>query len=283
MQIAVLGATGLVGGHILRRLVARGERPLGVSRKPPHDSTGISWIKADLAVCKPLSLPPIDYLYSTVHPELTAKVIPQIEPSICKRAVLFTSTSILTKQNSEIESERRNLVRLAEGERQFIAICEARRLHWTVLRPTIIYAEGRDVNVTRISRFIHRFGFFPISGAGQGLRQPVHAADLAEGAISAALSDRAANKIYAVPGSEVLAYREMVGRVFDGMGKRRRIVQFPPALWRLAFLCASPFLPGANYAMGLRMSKDMVFDGSDAARDFGWNPRAFRPDFLSDV
>ena len=61
----------------------------------------------------------------------------------------------------------------------------------------------------------------------------------------------------------------MVGRVFDGMGRPRRIVSLPPALWKVAFICASPFLPGANFAMGARMSKDMVFDGAEAVRDFG--------------
>ena len=27
--------------------------------------------------------------------------------------------------------------------------------------------------------------------------------------------------------------------------------------------------------MGMRMMKDMTFDSTPAARDFGWNPRAF--------
>jgi hypothetical protein len=37
--------------------------------------------------------------------------------------------------------------------------------------------------------------------------------------------------------------------------------------------------PTANVAMGLRMMKDMTFDATPAATDFGWNPRAFRPVF----
>ncbi|MDO8971147.1 MAG: hypothetical protein Q7U74_10695, partial [Saprospiraceae bacterium] len=225
--------------------------------------------------------PPFDYLYSTVHPEITARALLRIAPAGIKRAVLFTSTSILTKSDSEVEFERLSLRRLAEGERQFIAACDAHHIEWTVLRPTIIYSEGLDVNVTRIHNVIKRFGFFPLSGSASGLRQPVHAADLAIGAIAAAASSAAANKIYAVPGKETLSYREMTGRIFDGMGKPRRLISLPPALWRFAFICARPLIPDANPAMGTRMSKDMVFDGSAATRDFGWNPREFHPNFKS--
>jgi hypothetical protein len=30
---------------------------------------------------------------------------------------------------------------------------------------------------------------------------------------------------------------------------------------------------------GIRMMKDMTFDAAPAKRDFGWNPRAFKPVF----
>ena len=43
----------------------------------------------------------------------------------------------------------------------------------------------------------------------------------------------------------------------------------------MAFVLAQPLFPGANVAMGIRMTKDMTFDARPAIRDFGWNPRAF--------
>jgi len=147
------------------------------------------------------------------------------------------------------------------------------------LRPTIIYDEGRDANITRLSRLIQKLGFLPLAGSGSGLRQPVHAEDLAIGALAAAASPAAANKIYAIPGKDTITYREMVGRIFDGLHKPRRIIPIPPALWRAAFSVAKPFVPNANVAMGNRMAKDMIFDSAPATEDFGWNPREFRPKF----
>ena len=93
---------------------------------------------------------------------------------------------------------------------------------WTILRPTLIYAEGRDTNITPLSRLIRRFGFMPLVGGAPGLRQPVHAEDLAIGAIAAASSPAAINKFYSLPGAETLTYREMIGRIFDGLRMPRR-------------------------------------------------------------
>ena len=159
------------------------------------------------------------------------------------------------------------------------AACEQHDVGWTILRPTLIYAEGRDVNITPLSRLIRRFGFMPLVGGASGLRQPVHAEDLAIGALAAAASPAAVNKFYALPGTETLTYREMIGRIFDGLGMPRRTISVPPWLWRAVFLLAKPLFPGANVAMGIRMMKDMTFDCGPAARDFGWNPRAFNPVF----
>ena len=119
----------------------------------------------------------------------------------------------------------------------------------------------------------------PVVGGGSGLRQPVHAEDLAIGAIAAASSASAANKFYSLPGGETLTYREMVGRIFDGLRRPRRIIPVPALLWRMAFSLIEPLFPGINVAMGLRMTKDLVFDRALAERDFGWSPRRFEPTF----
>jgi hypothetical protein len=73
----------------------------------------------------------------------------------------------------------------------------------------------------------------------------------------------------------------MIGRVFDGMARPRRFMSVPPWLWRAAFAIIKPLFPGANVAMGLRMTKDMTFDSTPARNDLGWTPRAFRPDFIA--
>ncbi|MCX7318424.1 MAG: epimerase [Hyphomicrobiales bacterium] len=280
MRSIVLGASGIVGHYIVDCLTAAGERPLALSRTP-RESDGVDWLVADLAATPPLELPGVATMYCTAHAGLLADALPHFVMPDLKRVVAFTSTSLVTKLDSEIAEEREHVRQWAEAEARLIAACDKRGISWTVLRPTIIYAEGRDANITRLARLIQKAGFMPLAGSGSGLRQPVHAQDLAIGAIAAAHSPAATNKIYALPGTDTLSYREMIGRIFDGLHKQRHIIKVPPLLWRTAFALAGPFVSNANVAMGMRMSKDLTFDAAPAIADFGWNPRPFRPVFTS--
>jgi nucleoside-diphosphate-sugar epimerase len=279
MRSVVIGATGIVGSYIVDRLVRAGERPIALSRSERKSTADVEWFEGDLAAPERLNLPPFRTLYCTAHVGLLATALPFLSGASLTRVVAFTSTSIATKMDSEIPAERESVRMWAEAEQQLIGACQRLGVGWTVLRPTIIYDEGRDANITRLSRLIERLGFMPLAGSGSGLRQPVHAEDLAIGALAAAASSMAVNKIYAIPGRDTISYHEMVGRIFDGMQRRRRIVAVPASLWRVAFAMAGPFISNANVAMGNRMAKDMIFDPTPAMQDFGWSPRGFRPKF----
>jgi nucleoside-diphosphate-sugar epimerase len=275
----VIGATGLVGGYLLDNLIGRGERPFALSRTR-RERAGADWFIGDLGKTDTLTLPNFSTLYCTADAILLAQALPHLFNSALKRVVVFSSTSVLTKLDSEVAAERGGLAKLAAAEQTIAESCSRRNIGWTILRPTLIYAEGRDVNITPLSRLIRRFGFMPLVGGARGLRQPVHAEDLAVGAIDAAASPAAVNKFYSLPGGETLAYAEMIGRIFDGMKLPRRTINVPAPLWRAAFLVAKPLFPGANVAMGIRMMKDMAFDAAPAISDFGWNPRGFHPVFV---
>jgi nucleoside-diphosphate-sugar epimerase len=274
----VIGGSGLVGGYIVEQLVRRGHRVMAVSRSA-RQGPDVEWLKADLRQPDTLKFPVFTTLYCTADAILLAPALPRIVHPSLGRVVAFSSTSVLTKQDTEVADERETIRKLTEAEQTIAATCERQRIGWTILRPTLIYAEGRDTNITPLSRLIRRFGFMPLVGGAPGLRQPVHAEDLAIGAVAAAASAAALNKFYSLPGAETLSYREMMGRVFDGMRLPRRLIPVPPWLWRAAFGLAKPLFPGANVAMGIRMMKDMTFDSAPAVKDFGWNPRSFHPVF----
>jgi nucleoside-diphosphate-sugar epimerase len=274
----VIGGTGLIGGYIVEHLVRRGERPFALSRSQ-RNGPGVDWLVGDLAKPDTLKFPAVATLYCSADAILLASALPRLFTPSLKRIVAFSSTSVLTKQDTEIATERDTIRKLTEAEQEIAQASEQRGVGWTILRPTLIYGEGRDTNITPLSRLIRRFGFMPLVGGAPGLRQPVHAEDLAIGAIAAAASPAAANKFYSLPGAETLSYREMIGRIFDGLQLPRRTVSVPVFVWRAGFALAKPLFPSANVAMGIRMTKDMTFDSTPAVRDFGWNPRVFKPVF----
>jgi nucleoside-diphosphate-sugar epimerase len=145
-KILVIGGTGVVGGYI-EHLLRRGERPFVLSRSK-RDTTGIEWIRCDMTEPDTLNLPAVTTLYCTADAVLLANILPQRFGPSLKRVVVFTSTSVMTKQDTEIEAERETLRKLAEAEQTIATACGQRGVGWTILRPALIYKEGRDGNIT---------------------------------------------------------------------------------------------------------------------------------------
>ncbi|HEX8568873.1 MAG TPA: NAD-dependent epimerase/dehydratase family protein [Caulobacteraceae bacterium] len=274
--VLVLGATSLVGRFAVPKLVASGRRVVALSREGREPATGVAWVSGDLND-RALALPGAAAALSLSPIWLLPDALPALKAAGVRRLIAFSSTSRFTKAASPEPEERAVAERLEQGEARTIAFCEAEGIAWTIFRPTMIYAEGQDQNVSRLAGLVRRFGVLPLSGAGQGRRQPVHAEDLAEACLLALDRPETFGRAYDLPGGETLSYRAMVERVFEGLGRTKRVLPLPPAVWRLAFRVASP--RGATAAMGERMAEDLVFDGAPAARDFGWRPRPFRPRF----
>jgi nucleoside-diphosphate-sugar epimerase len=276
--VLVLGATSLIGEFLLARLNAAGIEPIALSRRPPSDD--VCWVDGDLADPNLADeLPAIATVFSLSPIWLLPQALPVLKARGMVRLVAFSSTSRFTKLESPDAAERAVARSLADAEAQVEAFCAAHAVAWTILRPTLIYLEGRDANVSRLAGLIRRFKVLPLSGRGGGLRQPVHAADLAQGAIAAAGAAAAHDRAYDLVGGETLTYRAMAERIYAGLGRRPAILSLPTWLFRLLLTLAKPFYPGATATMGDRMAQDLTFDDAAARRDFGWKPRDFRPKF----
>lgn len=198
-----------------------------------------------------------------------------------KRLIAFSSTSRLTKGASTEPAEREVAAQLAEGEARIAEFCPAHGVAYTILRPTLIYDEGQDENVSQIASLIRKLGFFPVCGQASGLRQPVHARDLAHAAIQALPAKASFNRAYNLSGGEVLTYRAMVERIFSGLGRKPFIVSLPLEVWKLVLTVLDWLRPNKtlkrNVNMVARMNVDLWFDHAAATHDFGYQPGPFAP------
>ena len=194
-----------------------------------------------------------------------------------RRLVALSSTSRFTKTDSSDRSEQKVAARLAAGEQELIDWAERKGVAWVILRPTLIYGLGQDKNISSIAALIRRCGFFPLLGAAQGLRQPIHASHVAIACLQALRHSEVVNQAYNISGSETLTYKEMVSRVFAAMGREPRFLRVPLVVFRLtlALLHLLPRFRGVTVGMAERMNRDMVFDHNHARRDFGFKPGPF--------
>jgi nucleoside-diphosphate-sugar epimerase len=280
-KVVVTGATSMIGHFLLDTLLARGYEVHAVSRassdSPTTGARRLIWHQADIDHPSQ-ALAGID-AWALIHLAPLWLLPPLLNSLDLVRVVGFGSTSVFSKANSANAKERQLAARFAEVEAVIERICIEKKMGWTLFRPTLVYDGVRDRNVTLIARFIKRYGFFPLLGKASGLRQPVHADDLAFACLQALDEPATIDKTYNLSGGETLSYREMVERIFRSLGKAVRFLPVPEWIFSGAMRTIA-LLPGKENVtpeMALRMNMDLCFDHSDAVRDFGFSPRAFLP------
>ncbi len=269
----VLGASSLVGHYLLPLLLLHDRKVVAFSRKRREiaDLAGVRWqCLNDDAICisEWVCLAPIWVLPDYFQLLQSASV---------SKLVVLSSTSRFSKLDSSSDKERALAARLADAERRVRVWAKEQGVQWVILRPTMIYGDGLDRNVSDIARFLRRWRFFPLVGNGSGLRQPVHAADVAEYCAHALLRDEASNRAFDVCGGETLNYRDMVTRIAAAMGLPAHFVTVPRSLLRsgVRMLSLLPRFRALSPALIDRMAQDLVFDGSDANRILDVKPRGF--------
>ncbi len=275
-RVGLLGASSLVGKCLIPLLIKSGVRVIAFSRQLVETvCDGTAW--RNLSDSSSTKTDQLDYLICVAPIWVLPEFFPLIEASGARRIVALSSTSRYTKVGSDDTTERAVVERLIEAEDIFVAWAESCGIEWVILRPTLVYGLGIDKNISEIASFIRRFSFFPVFGLAKGLRQPIHAEDVAAACVSAFQAPAAKNRAYNISGGETLTYREMVARVFAVLGLRPRLLTVPLWVFRLvvSVLRCLPRYHQWSVAMVERMSLDMVFDYSEAVRDLNFKPKKF--------
>ena len=282
--VLLTGASSQIGFFALSRLVRAGFQVFAVSRKgKPEAFPGLKHVKwlnesEGLEAAKNCR-----YLLSAGPLGLASKYL--MTCGEIQKAVVFSSSSVEVKQQSANQKERDQILDMLSAESEMRSLCEYRGLKLVIFRPTLIYGCGLDTNITRLANWITRFGFMPVNGRAEGLRQPVHAEDLASVAVTAMLSQEDLPRVLNLSGGDTLSYSDMVSRIFIGLGKPVRLIRLPQWLFLLLakFLSTINLASGVNDEMIRRQRLDLVFEDTQARQLLNYKPRAFAPsahDFL---
>ena len=149
----------------------------------------------------------------------------------------------------------------------------------TILRPTMIYGTPKDINMSRLIKFIDRNKFLPIFGNGLNKIQPVHVNDLANAYFNLIKNkEKTFNKNYNLAGKDPLTVLEATSIISKKLNKKIIYIKIP--IWIgiliakiMKFISFNKF--PLNYSQIERQSEDKIFDYSDAKKDFFFNPRSF--------
>jgi uncharacterized protein YbjT (DUF2867 family) len=192
-------------------------------------------------------------------------IVRACEEAGVRRAVFISTTAIFTRLNPATKQ-----VRLDAEE----AIRKS-SLHYTILRPTMIYGAPGDRNIERLIKYISRYPVLPVAGPGTYEIQPVYVGDVAWAAVHAGASENTINKTYTISGRDVLSYNDLVRLVARLLGKRILLVHIPLGVMSTALRIYERCVPHPRLKAEqlLRLNEDKDFEYTEAARDMGYNPQ----------
>ncbi|HEY1589460.1 MAG TPA: NAD-dependent epimerase/dehydratase family protein [Rhodanobacter sp.] len=271
MTVLVLGGSSQIGHFLLPRLQASGEQVLALSRHPRPRQTGVDWLQGALPAAVP-ALPPLSAIISFGPLWALAEWLSNAPLGDAPRVIATSSMSAETKRDSSVPAERDVSRQLREGEAALAAACARHGCAWTVLRPTLIYGAGLDRSLTPIARRAMRLRLFPLP-AGRGMRQPVHADDIAQAVLAALECPAAAGRTLSIGGGERLPASEMFARVRRSLPRTTVPLPLPAWLLRLGQRALPPLRGPLT-----RLDADLVADNDELRRLLGISPRPFRPE-----
>jgi len=285
----VFGGSSPIGRFLLPQLASASLGAVVLTRDPSK----ARWSPDQASEWRPLSLAGLDATLETGErfdvvfhlaplPGL-GLIVETLARHGVRRLIAFGTTSHFYKLESRDPAERLRIRAFLEAETLSSQACDRAGIRWTLFRPTMVYGNGSDANVALVAGIARRFGVFPLMQGGRGLRQPVHAEDLAVACLQALDRPVTHGRSYDLSGGETLSYRAMVERIFAAVGRHPRLIDVPLPLFRLAVRLARvlPAFRDLSPEAALRQGVDLCFDHGPATEDFGYAPRAFTPDAAS--
>lgn len=255
MKILLTGATGFVGGHILKHLYKEHEIAC-LGRQKPTEWNGLflqaSFESTDLSsldlsgfdvvihsaarahVMNDESDKPLDE-YRKVNTAATFNLAQRAASQGVKRFIFISSVKVngeSTDTRAFCADDAANPlddygVSKAEAEAQLTALAESSGMDIVIIRPPLVYGPGVKANFASLFKLAGKGVPLPLGGFNQNRRSMVSIYNLVD-LIEKCLADpRAANQIFLVSDGADISTCELVKRLAEAQGKSSWMIPIP--------------------------------------------------------
>jgi nucleoside-diphosphate-sugar epimerase len=255
VNVFVTGATGFVGAHLVKALLARGDSVTALARRPALAElqgwgNNVRLLKGDLndeAVLRQ-GCAGMDVVYHVAgkiaardmaefmatNRDGTANVLEAARDGGARRFLFVSSLAVSgpTEPGQPIDETRPPAPVTDYGRSKLAAevLVQAMSLPWTIVRPPVVYGEW-DRGTLKIFQLAKR-GILPVFGDGSQELSVIHAEDLARGIVAAATAPAAAGKVYFAAHPTTTTSRALALSVAKALGKRPSVIGIPPLVAR---------------------------------------------------
>ena len=210
----------------------------------------------------------IDTVLHTANMENSERVLKEVGSNV-KWVLLVHSTMIYSKN---LSSFIKNRIRI---DKEILS----KNKNVTILRPTMIYGNERDINFSRLIKFMINFRFMPVFGSGNNLIQPIHIQDLSKAYFDVIeYKEKTFGKSYNLSGKNYLKYIDALKFITKIINKKIILIKIPISLGKLIVKLMQILFFGnfpINVSQIERQSENKNIDYYDAKKDFNFSPRSF--------
>lgn len=220
MKVLLAGATGFIGRHVAKALIAAGHEVTGCARdreKAFRRYPGIRWMKADFGADRTVAawlgrfargdaavvnaagiLRERDgQSFEAVHYEGPTALYRACESHGIRRVIHVSALGC--------DASPRPYATTKLKAEQFVAGLD---LDWVVVRPSLVY--GEDSPSSRLFRFFAQLPVMPLIGDGRQVFQPIHIDDLAAAVAGLLAPDAPRRVLLEVAGPRAVTFRELL-------------------------------------------------------------------------
>jgi nucleoside-diphosphate-sugar epimerase len=310
----VTGATGLVGTHVAQRLRKDGWNVRALVRDPTHAGAlthmGVQLAAGD--ILEPTSFasaargcdvivhtaaavtprggweafrrPNIDGTRNAIvaAADAKARLVHVSSVAVYGNSARFNPTGERTSEDTvlaPIPDDAFYARSKRESEDLVLQAHRDGRVWATAVRPDVVYGRHDRQFVPRMAKLLQR-GFAPLVGDGSSTLAIVHAENVADGIVRAAVTDAAGGRAYNLANDYDVTVAEFFRLAGVGMDVKLRTLRIPFgfAMGALgAFKLVAPIFLGSQFNAVTSasldfMSRDNPFTSERARRELGWNP-----------
>lgn len=299
--IVITGITGKSGQFLLQRLIKEEERLndfkfLLFCRKQSISSVNaegyrlvknvlenpnlnIRLVETDLSDLDEIEAAfqePIDMLLHIASVKLSWNIVTIAMKNGVDNFILVHTTGVYSKYKAAGEEYRQIEAKLNAQIEKYRK--QGRNIALTILRPTMIYGDLNDKNISVFIKMVDKFRIFPtVNGARYDL-QPVWCKDLGDAYFDVMMNWKVTkNKEYVLSGGEPIQLREMFEIIAKQLGVKNVFVNCPyPIAYAGAWAIYGISLKKIDFREKIqRLVEPRAYPHYMAATDFGYSPAIF--------
>lgn len=211
----------------------------------------------------------------------------RLTPLLAKTAVAHGAKRLILVHTTGIYSKYKCAAQVyVQKEKELRDLLAGKDIALTILRPTMIYGNLSDKNVSKFIAMVDRLKIFPVVNHAKYELQPVHAKDLGDAYYSVLTHpEKTSNKDYNLSGGAPIKLIDMLTIIGGYLDKKNTFISVPFWLaYSLAYILWIATIGKLDYREKVqRLVEPRVFSYEDAQRDFGYSPMTFQAGVKEEV